>query len=168
MTLLAAIMPNRFMRPLVERRAVRRVETGSGPSWTLVGEIDRFRAYADIYGRRFAEDAVLRIREALKDAGSGRTRVYWRDGGAFLAAVSGGSLDHAMAEADELRMAVEALQIPHQGSTLGILTISMGIAGLAGDGEDSRIEAVARAWSALERARASGPNHVLVAGLALS
>ena len=48
-----------------------------------------------------------------------------------------------------------------------LLTMLMGIAALAGEGEEARFEAMERARSALERAQACGPNHVLAAGLAL-
>ena len=73
----------------------------------------------------------------------------------------------AMDLADDFRAAVESLQIAHQASPLGLVTVSMGIAAIAGEGEDARLEAIERARSALERAQACGPNHVLAAGLAL-
>lgn len=163
MTIFAALLPNRFARLPADRRAMIR----TGPGWAATGVVDHFRAYTDIYGRRFADEAVLRIRDTLGRAGRGRARVHLRDGGAFVVAMAVGSLREAMDLADDFRAAVEALQIPHQGSPFGLVTVSMGIAALAGEGEEARFEAMERARSALERAQACGPNHVLAAGLAL-
>lgn len=163
MTIFAALLPNRFVRQPAERRAMMR----TGPGWAATGVVDHFRAFADIYGRRFAEEAVLHIRDTLCRTGRNRARVHLRDGGAFVATMAVGSLGEAMDLADEFRAAVEALQIPHQGSPLGLVTVSLGIAALSGEDEDARLEAIERARSALERAQACGPNHVLAAGLAL-
>lgn len=164
MTLFAALLPSRFVRPPADRRAMVRTE----PGWAAAGIVDHFRAYADIYGRRCAEEAVLLIRDALGRAGRGRARVHFRDGEAFVVTMAVGKLQEAMDLADDFRAAVEALQIPHQGSPLGLVTVSMGIACLSGDGEDARVEAITRAGRALERAQTCGPNHVLAAGLALA
>ena len=165
MSLFASLIPGRFMRPPPERRAFSRLAPDT--SWTASGEIDQFRAYADIYGRRVCEEAVSRIRDALWLEARGRARIQWH-GGAFVALLAGGSLEGAMALADDFRAAVEALQIAHQASPLGVVTVSLGIAPLAGEDEDSRTEALSRARDALERAQMSGLNHVLAAGLALA
>lgn len=166
MSLFTALMPTRFMRPPRERRAFHRDERGS--SWAGAGAIDHFRAYQDIYGRRYCEDALVRMRAALDRAAHGRARIEWRGDSEFVAVMAGGSLEGAVDLADDLRMAAEALQIPHQASPLGIVTLSLGVAPLAADGEEAKRAAIARAKDALERAQMSGPNRVLAAGLALA
>ena len=125
-------------------------------------DIDLFKNTNDTWGHA-AGDAVLR---ALAGAARGALResdLLGRWGGEeFLAVLPETDLAGAVAMAERLRRAVEAMRAEHEGRQL-TATVSLGVAdALPGEDPDARDadRLVARADLALYRAKAAGRNRI--------
>ena len=138
----------------------------AGPLSLILVDIDRFKAYNDLYGH-LAGDACLRaVAQAI--AGVAATQpgaVACRYGGEEIALL----LPHyheacAMIVAKQIAKAVRHLGICHAGSERGLVTISAGVAAL-GPGQPVALaaELVEHADQALYAAKASGRDCVLSA-----
>lgn len=135
--------------------------------WAVTSSIDHFRDFRDIYGEILTTAMVGRVEDALIQSARGEDGVVRRGDGAFVIIVSGNSLEQARACAERHRKAVENLQIPHQASRFGIVTLSMGIATVVSAGRAGAALALANADRGLRRAKQTGRNRVAtVPGLA--
>jgi diguanylate cyclase (GGDEF)-like protein len=125
-------------------------------------DIDLFKLTNDTWGHA-AGDAVLR---GLASAARGALResdLLGRWGGEeFLAVLPETDLSGAVAMAERLRRAIEAMRVEHEGRQL-TATVSLGVAdALPGEDPDARDadRLVARADLALYRAKAAGRNRI--------
>ena len=128
-------------------------------------DIDFFKGFNDRYGHQGGDDCLRQVSAAIKGA-------LWRPGD--RAARYGGEevvillpatdLPGAMVIAERIRAAVAALEIPHAGSPLEIVTISAGVGSVlplhANDTAAGLIEA---ADQALYQAKKDGRNRVCAA-----
>jgi diguanylate cyclase (GGDEF)-like protein len=71
------------------------------------------------------------------------------------------SLESGVSIADRLRRAVEDLRIPHEKNPPGVVTISLGVAGLPAREPKSADALIKEADEALYRAKESGRNRVV-------
>ena len=127
-------------------------------------DLDRFKVLNDRAGH-LAGDATLRaVADTLRTGTRGGDRVYRFGGEEFLVILPEAAEDAARGAAERHREAVAALAIPHPGiGAAAILTISAGVAILAGDG-DAGIESwLSRADAALYAAKQQGRNRVVCA-----
>jgi two-component system, chemotaxis family, response regulator WspR len=144
-----------------EWRRAGREQTGLG---LLMIDVDNFKSYNDTYGH-VPGDEVLKRLAATIDRNSGRPGdLAARFGGEEFALVlpsTSAAGVHLVGE--KVRMQVEALAVPHSGSTSGpVLTISVGGASLIPQpGELARTLIIA-ADHALYRVKHSGRNGVIV------
>ncbi len=162
--MLAAVLPSRFARDRDVRHVPHGTESPRQRYWALTCGIDYFRSYYDIYGHMAGEDVQRRIEERLVGACQGQEQVFRRSGAEYVIILTGDGLDQVRQRAESHREAVESLQIPHQGSPLGIVTVSMGLAAIVAGGPQATVEALGRAEDALDRAKQSGRNQVAAAG----
>lgn len=153
-SMFAAILPRRLTRTTRTTRTLplRVGEPREQLYWAMRGEIDYWREYRDIYGEAAAADVLRRVAQALAQA----RHVVSRDGVQFMMIIAAQSPDWVKADADRHRDAVESLQIPHQGSPFGVVTISIGLATIVAGGRNATVDAIAQADAALGRARRSG------------
>lgn len=153
-SMFAAILPRRLTRTTRTTRTLplRVGEPREQLYWAMRGEIDYWREYRDIYGEAAAADVLRRVAQALAQA----RHVVSRDGVQFMMIIAAQSPDWVKADADRHRDAVESLQIPHQGSPFGVVTISIGLATIVASGRNATVDAIAQADAALGRARRSG------------
>jgi len=154
-SMFAAILPRRLTRT-TRTLPLRAGEPREPLYWAMRGEIDYWREYRDIYGEAAAADVLRRVAQALAQARHGDDRVVSRDGVQFMMIIAAQSPDWVKADADRHRDAVESLQIPHQGSPFGVVTISIGLATIVAGGRNATVDAIAQADAALGRARRSG------------
>jgi len=167
-SIFAALLSRRPARPKkLELPSRRRGRPGQN-YWAVMCDVDHFRAYNDIYGQAAGDEVLRRVSDALSRNCRGDDRVFSRCGEEFVLVVPGESLERASARAERHRDAVERLQIPHQGSPFGIVTISMGLATIVSGGRSATAEALDQADQALCRAKRAGRNRVVGAGLALA
>lgn len=132
------------------------------PLSLLLVDVDRFKAYNDIYGHQ-AGDEVLKIvgrclRGALKRPGDMAARY---GGEEFVAILPGTDEDGAFFIADAFREALLGQQIVHNGADKGVLTASVGLATFTErDQGMNSTTLVRRADEALYNAKGAGRDRV--------
>ena len=162
-------LPQRTLRPRNLKLLSRPVERRFESHWAIMCDIDHFKSYNDVYGQAAGDEVLRTVADALAKSCRGDDQVYGRDGEEFVIIVPGDSLERARACAERHRRAVEALQIPHEGSPFGVVTVSMGLATIISSGTDATAAALEEADAALYRAKRAGRNQVAAApGLALA
>lgn len=134
---------------------------GQALSFVLL-DVDYFKHYNDRYGHPAGDEALRQIATVLKRHARRGADTTARYGGEELALVLPGAESvAALAVAESIRAAVEALAIPHEGSPCGLLTLSAGVAScLPRQATSSPAALVAAADVALYAAKAAGRNRV--------
>ncbi|MCP4717455.1 MAG: diguanylate cyclase [Deltaproteobacteria bacterium] len=120
-------------------------------------DVDYFKQYNDHYGHQAGDAALVAIAKAITLSKRDSDRLYRYGGEEIILLLPETSGSHALAAADKARKAVQALGIPHEKSTFGLLTVSIGVASEQQDGWQSLIN---RADQALYSAKESGRNTV--------
>jgi diguanylate cyclase (GGDEF)-like protein len=157
---LTALFNRRYMEETLEREG-RRAERARRPLALLLLDIDEFKQQNDTFGHD-AGDTVLRGLGALLARSLRREDVACRYGGdEFVLVLPDTSLDTALRRADEIREAVKGLRVSAHGKSLGLITVSIGVAALPDHGLD-RSALLAAADTALYRAKAEGRDRVSV------
>lgn len=131
----------------------------------LLVDVDHFKLYNDHYGHQ-AGDEVLRRLGAVLDSFARRPMdLAVRLGGEEFALLLYGVDEHSLAQlAEELRMAVQSLQMGHLGSpTAAVVTVSLGWALAVGDTPEGLYQ---RADQALYEAKDAGRNQAIGASAA--
>lgn len=124
----------------------------------LLGDVDHFKGYNDNYGHEAGDIALQAIASCLVqsiEAG----RVYRYGGEELAVLVPTHALEQARQLAEQARLAVADLNLQHQHSEFGCLTISFGVT-LYSIG-DEPTDLLRRADKALYQAKASGRNRVV-------
>lgn len=129
----------------------------------LLLDLDNFKQFNDEYGHQAGDDCLRSVAAATRSALTRPGDLACRYGGEeFAVILSGASADRATQVADRIRLAVEALQIPHLGNSAApVVTASIGVAtALARVGGTMRMpEGLLQAADhALYRAKSEGRN----------
>ncbi|WP_027184074.1 diguanylate cyclase [Desulfovibrio inopinatus] len=124
----------------------------------LIMDVDHFKAYNDIYGHQ-AGDACLRaLARELTLLATHYSGFLGRYGGEEFSLILVGHSDESVVKVSEAIMnAVHSLELPHTGSSTGMLTLSLGIAARNASMRAAH-ELVAAADTALYKAKNSGRN----------
>jgi diguanylate cyclase (GGDEF)-like protein len=111
---------------------ISRVAREGGQLAFVMGDLDRFKQVNDTWGHDFG-DVVLRGASAALRRGARETDMVARVGGEEMGIVIPG-LDHAgaAATAEQLRAAVEALELTSPDGRSRRVTVSLGLAAIAG------------------------------------
>lgn len=141
--------------PLEEARALR----SNSVLCVVMFDLDRFKALNDSYGHD-AGDVALKTFARLLQGSVRSTDIACRYGGEeFLLLLPGTSIGEAARRAEAIRTALEMSRVEHRGRSLGVLTVSIGIAELPTHGPDGH--AVMRAADKmLYRAKQNGRNRI--------
>ncbi len=134
------------------------------PLTVLMLDVDFFKTYNDRYGHLTGDQCLIRIAAALQATARQAADLAARYGGEEFSLVLPG-IDAAAAAtlAETLRSAIELLDIAHEQTPSGKVTISIGAATMVPDaGLDATI-LLRAADAALYRAKNSGRNRVEVA-----
>ena len=109
----------------------RRASRHGRPVAVIILDVDLFKAYNDTFGHQAGDQALIRVASTVKARAERITDTVARYGGEeFVVLMPGTGLEGALIVAEDIRRAVEALDIPHPGSSFGgRLTISLGAAG---------------------------------------
>jgi diguanylate cyclase (GGDEF)-like protein len=131
----------------------------------LMVDVDHFKKYNDRYGHPAGDECLRQVAQVLMDKLRRPVDLVARYGGEeFIAVLPQSDEAYAMAVAERVRQAVEALQLRHEGSSSAlVLTVSVGVASgtaLFGQAPESL---VARADQALYLAKREGRNRVSLA-----
>ena len=139
-------------------RAWQRCERTQAQFAVLLVDVDLFRSFADIYGRDAADACLRHLAGAVASSLREQEHELARGDGVTLSAILYGADETTARRYGEwIGATVRALRIPHQGSSLGFVSVSAGTAScVARKGGDPQ-EAVARARDDLDRAKREKP-----------
>ncbi len=139
-----------------------RVERYSERYCAVMCDVDHFKLFNDTYGHLAGDEVLRRVASTLAKGCRGGDQAYRYGGEEFLLVLPAQSLDGGHRSAERLRVAVEALNIPHSASPSKRVTVSMGVAMLAAGRGKSAVAGVEHADAALYRAKRLGRNRVMV------
>ncbi|MFI4914426.1 MAG: diguanylate cyclase, partial [Steroidobacterales bacterium] len=134
------------------------------PLSLLMIDVDNFKRYNDTYGHLAGDEVLKDIAGAMQKSFLRPTDLPARFGGeefvVILPATPAAAV-HTLGE--KVRQNVEALRIPHSGSTVAAhLTISVGGASTIPKKADSFLALIGTADAALYEAKESGKNRVMI------
>ena len=131
------------------------------PLTLLIVDVDFFKPFNDHYGHA-AGDRCLKL---VAQTGAGCMQrpgdIFCRFGGEeFAAVLPETDREGGFALAEAIRAAIAALHIPHERSSAGIVTVSIGVASASPTSKNSANGILGAADNALYRAKANGRNRV--------
>ncbi|MEM9304917.1 MAG: diguanylate cyclase [Pseudomonadota bacterium] len=135
------------------------------PLAVILCDVDQFKAYNDRYGHPEGDRCLIAIAGALTASARRTVDLVTRYGGEeFAVLLPDLGTDRAFEMAECFRQAVESLALPHEGSSHGHVTISVGFkCHVPAVGETAPGQLVASADVALYQAKARGRNQVVAA-----
>jgi diguanylate cyclase (GGDEF)-like protein len=137
------------------------------PVSVIFCDVDHFKRFNDSHGHD-AGDALLReMATVIRSVFRGEDIVCRYGGEEFVVLVRDCSLEDTVKRAEQLRGAVRALRVTHQGRALGDVSMSLGVSTFPEHGETSA-DLLRSADQALFRAKGLGRNQVVVARSATS
>jgi diguanylate cyclase (GGDEF)-like protein len=123
-------------------------------------DIDFFKKYNDYYGHQAGDETLRRVALAAKGALRDADRFFRYGGEEFLVLMPNTGAEDAMICAERIRSSIDSLNIEHNPTELGHLSVSLGVASsLAGDWQLM----LKSADKALYEAKSSGRNTVVLA-----
>ncbi|WP_052749114.1 GGDEF domain-containing protein [Arsukibacterium ikkense] len=130
------------------------------PLAVILLDVDHFKAYNDSYGHLAGDDTLKAIANTLANTLQRQVDLVARYGGEeFACILPNTSQQQAMAMAEQLRLEIMALMLPHQASpTAHIITISLGVACLHVGQDISDKVLLNQADKALYQAKRQGRN----------
>lgn len=158
-------IPNRRAFDDVWRARDPLVRAGKEATSLLMLDIDLFKKFNDRYGHQRGDDALRAVAQALQTALPRRGDFVARYGGEeFVAILPETDSAGARRAAERIRSAVMGLGVEHAASSVGVLTISIGVAtAIPGHQMESLDTLLRRADDALYEAKAHGGNAVTLA-----
>lgn len=140
----------------------RRARRAKAPLALLIADIDAFKAYNDQLGHQQGDQCLSAVAGVFAQAVHRAGDLAARYGGEeFVVLLPGADRAAALALAEEIRAACEALAIPHPASPVGpVVTLSLGVAACV-PAEDRLPESLfGEADAALYRAKQGGRNRI--------
>ena len=126
-------------------------------------DLDQFKLYNDHFGHPAGDEALRQVAQAIRGSLRRADRVYRYGGEEFLVMLPEQGHDRAELAMSRVRAAVEGLALQHApGTARTVLTVSVGLASVAPQGEHSVQEAIERADRAMYRTKREGGNAVAV------
>jgi diguanylate cyclase (GGDEF)-like protein/PAS domain S-box-containing protein len=158
---LTGLYNRRYLEEMLDRE-IRRAVRASQPLGILMIDIDHFKKFNDTYGHD-AGDTVLREAASFLTRSVRVEDIACRFGGEeFVVILPTADLSAAQMRAERIRSKISELAVLHQGSSLGRITISVGVAGLPIHGTSPK-ELLEAADAALYRAKKAGRDRVVLA-----
>ncbi|MEC9483453.1 MAG: diguanylate cyclase [Halomonas sp.] len=144
---------NRYLKKLADSRGLERIAF-------ILFDIDHFKRYNDYYGHPAGDACLIRVAEILRTSLFRPSDMVARIGGEeFLVVLPESNREMALLVAERLRVAVEAVAIPHEASpTAMVVTLSAGVSDGPMNGDV--LSVLAAADTALYRAKRDGRNRV--------
>ncbi len=139
----------------------KRAQRQGYPLSLLMIDIDDFKTYNDTKGHMAGDDVLRRVGSTLQESVQRPGDMAARYGGEeFTVLLVGADTKGAAKKAEEILGSVRSLQIAHSGSSLGIVTVSIGCATIKpGQGDPPEL-LLQQADEALYQAKARGKNQV--------
>ena len=132
------------------------------PVSLLMIDVDHFKLFNDHYGHLEGDHCLRGVGEVLSKITKGEADFPARYGGEeFALLLPGAPLEKALEIAEHLRRAVESLSFANDQSPFGYVTVSVGVACLTPDDDDSVEHLVETADAGLYAAKRRGRNCVV-------
>ncbi|GAB5094544.1 diguanylate cyclase [Caballeronia sp. LP006] len=129
----------------------------------LMIDVDNFKSYNDTYGHVAGDDVLKLIAHAIETSLNRPADLAARFGGEeFAVVLPSTSAPGLRLLGEKIRIAVEALQVPHAGSATDFVTVSVGGATQDVIDENASKQLVESADLALYRAKRDGRNRVII------
>jgi diguanylate cyclase (GGDEF)-like protein/PAS domain S-box-containing protein len=158
---LTGLYNRRYLEEILDRE-VRRASRATQALGILMIDLDHFKSFNDTYGHD-AGDAVLREIGMSLTKGIRAEDFVCRFGGEeFVVILPTADLAASRMRAERLRSKVKELTILYQGKSMGMITISVGVAVLPDHGRSPK-ELMAAADAALYEAKRGGRDQVVLA-----
>lgn len=158
---LTGLYNRRYLEEMMERET-RRAVRGEQGLGVLMLDLDHFKNFNDTYGHD-AGDTVLRETAAFLLKSVRAEDIVCRFGGEeFIVILPVADLRVTQARAERIRSKLRELPVLHQGQSLGMVTVSVGVAELPEHGTSPK-ELIEAADAALYRAKREGRDRVVVA-----
>jgi diguanylate cyclase (GGDEF)-like protein/PAS domain S-box-containing protein len=123
-------------------------------------DVDFFKKYNDRYGHSAGDECLKTVGKCIKAAIREADLLARYGGEEFVVALSGCSYAEAVEAAERIRANIEGLAVAHEGSPLGALTLSIGVAHMSEADATNPSELLELADSALYDAKRLGRNRV--------
>jgi diguanylate cyclase (GGDEF)-like protein len=160
---LTGLTVHRFFQSRLDEE-LKRAERYHEPLSLVMSDIDHFKRFNDTYGH-LAGDAVLKAVAGVMQKGLGPSEMAVRYGGEeFVLVLPRHTKEMALARAEQVRQAVEALKV-HYGNEALNVTISLGVASFPEDAM-IKIGLIDMADGALYQSKKNGRNRVTPASKA--
>lgn len=158
---LTGLANRRVLDDVLEREFRRATRNHSTLAVAMV-DIDAFKSYNDTYGHPAGDKCLMAVAQCMRDILRRPMDLVARYGGEeFMVVMPDTSLEGAAAVAQEMRLAVQALHMPHSSSSHeGVVTISLGVAAAMPTEVQNCASLVAHADVALYAAKRAGRNRV--------
>ena len=158
---LTGLYNRRYLEEVLDRETRRAGRAGQSMG-ILMLDLDHFKRFNDTYGHD-AGDAVLRETAAFVLKNVRAEDFVCRYGGEeFVVILPTADVEGSTARAEKLRSKMRELSIMHQGKSLGMVTLSVGVASFPAHGMSPK-ELMAAADGALYEAKRGGRDQVAVA-----
>jgi diguanylate cyclase (GGDEF)-like protein/PAS domain S-box-containing protein len=143
----------------------RRARRDGAPLGLIIADIDYFKRYNDTYGHVRGDEILYAVAQAISANLKRPMDMVGRYGGEeFAILLPGTDLHGAFQVAQEIKSAIQALQIKHRASEVGdYITLSLGVASLTPEGETPARTIVESADQALYKAKALGRDRIVAA-----
>ncbi|MBI5256619.1 MAG: diguanylate cyclase [Burkholderiales bacterium] len=142
----------------------QRAQRSGRPLALVMIDIDQFKLYNDHYGHPGGDDCLRRVGATLGAGVRPPSDLVARYGGEeFAIVLPETDGPGARVVAERLRSRVEAMRLPHQPATHGVVTISVGVVSMQPASGLACTVCVERADAALYEAKRGGRNRVVVA-----
>ncbi len=157
---LTAIPNRRNFEECFEREATRARRIGRRLALLMI-DVDLFKEFNDRYGHIAGDACLQQIAATISQTLRRPTDLVARYGGEeFVVLLPETELSGALGVAELIRASISALGIPHGGSTLGTVSVSIGCASGTPRGNSERQQLIEAADAALYRAKHAGRNRV--------
>jgi diguanylate cyclase (GGDEF)-like protein/PAS domain S-box-containing protein len=156
---LTGLYNRRYLTEMLDRE-IRRAVRAEQPLGVLMIDLDHFKKFNDTYGHD-AGDTVLRETALVLSKSIRIEDMVCRYGGEeFVIILPTADLNAARGRAERIRAKMRQLAVLHQGQSLGMITISVGVAALPLHGTDPK-QLLEAADAALYRAKREGRDRVV-------
>lgn len=158
---LTGLYNRRYLTEMLDRE-IRRAVRAEQSLGILMLDLDHFKKFNDTYGHD-AGDAVLRQTASFLSKSIRVEDIVCRFGGEeFVVILPTADLNAAYARAERIRSKLRELTVLHQGHSLGMVTVSIGVAALPEHGTSPQVLLDA-ADAALYRAKREGRDRAVKA-----
>jgi diguanylate cyclase (GGDEF)-like protein len=145
---------NEYIYPAVEG-AIQ----SNQPIGLLMIDIDYFKKYNDLYGHIVGDDCIRMIGSVLKQIVTNNYDLAARYGGEeFVVVLNNTSFEEVKNTANKIHQMIEGLNIKHEASDWGIVTVSIGVVYGIVTSMQSATQVITLADDALYRAKDKGRN----------